>query len=85
MKVMIVRYQGEKSEEEINKLYDTLKEKIQNYGFIIADQSLQQVLHFDLLFLLPMIVDHLELLLVQIFLLVLYLLLIFVQVIMLML
>lgn len=41
MKVMIVGYQGEKSEEEINKLYDTLKEKIQNYGFIIADQSLQ--------------------------------------------
>lgn len=41
MKVMVVRYQGEKSEEEVNKLYDTLKEKIKNYGFIIADQSLQ--------------------------------------------
>lgn len=40
MKVMIVKYQGEKNEEEVNKLYDTLKEKIQNYGFIIADQTM---------------------------------------------
>lgn len=39
MKVLVIKYQGPKSTEAEDELYNRIKEKIEKYGFILAPRE----------------------------------------------